>query len=893
MPIAAEREPSRAPPETLSEGLANAREQVAAGLAAGVPGGDLLHRLSERIIELITPACAQAVGRADGAFGKLALVVIGGLARGEFCPFSDIDLTLVCTEPGAEGDEAFGAWMRELTHPLWDAGLRLRTTVHRPEGWLAGAVDDLSSCTALLDMRFVAGDRQLVEELAAEAHRRFFGAQRAAFLQRLIDEARLRERRYGTTVYFVEPDLKFGPGGTRDISIFEWALMARRNEPRPWDPSKLRSQLRACGLPSRLARALIEARGQILRLRAALHLVAGRTQDRLNFQYQEGVPARLGMVPAEGRVADADLVAAIEAAMQGYYRSAREIRRYGGRVFARCQPPRIQVAMRQRIDERFYAMDGRLYHAGKKTFVDTPVLGLEALTIARDRDLILSGATLDAVIESAVAIPEGDLRLAVEPEAQARFLDLLTDARDVGTPTPLELCNEVGLLERLIPEFAASRGRMQHEGLHVYTVDQHSLYAVELLKAIARGEHRKTYPVATAVHLNLADVRPLYLAALLHDAGKPFGDQCEEGARIARAAAERAGFGGVDVARCGFLVEHHQTMPMLSQKRDLSDALLIREFAEQVGERRTLDELYLVSLVDMANVSPEYLTSWKLTLLDELYLRTAAELASSRRTVNTRRPRPDEPEGLPARYYSLFDQELRRSHRTMIDVLRRDASKRVVVDAAEGPGALRLTVVTLDQRGLLAALTGSFAELGLDLVAADVFSVPFEPKIALDVFRVVPSGSPGGMAGAMLGGVSGAMGSVDWQARVEAKLADVLGEEPSAEALAEPRPALSIRAHGSRRVARTRVRFSEDPGGGRTIVDVETFDHPEVAGRISRSFAALGLDIEIARINQERPRFGAVMYVSKLDDETRAELASVIRANLQVHRRARKRSRRR
>ncbi|MCA9686467.1 MAG: HD domain-containing protein, partial [Myxococcales bacterium] len=588
-----------------------------------------------------------------------------------------------------EGEEsgAFAEWMRELTHPLWDAGLRLRTTVQQPDAWLDAAGSTLTLCTALLDMRFLAGDRRCFDELAERAHRRFFGQQRAAFLQHLIEEHQARERRYGTTVYMVEPDLKFGPGGTRDVAIFEWALMSRRLQAEPWDPSKVESAIRNSGVPRRVARMLDDARDGILRLRAALHLVAGRSQDRLNFQYQEGMPAMLGRVDPEraGAMEDADLVAAIEACMQDYYRAARDVQRYGARVFARCQPPRQRADIDQRIDERFHVVDGRLRHYGKDPFADTPVLGLEALIIARDHGVGVSGPSLDAIIDATAAVPEGDARLADDPEAQGRFLDLLVEPAEVGTPTPLELCHEVGLLERLVPEFAPSRGRMQHEGFHVYTVDQHSLYAVEFLKAIARGDHRKDYPMATAVHLAVEDPRPLYLATLLHDVGKAYGDQCAEGARIAATAAARAKLSEDEARRCAFLVEQHQTMPMLSQKRDLTDDLLIREFAGRVGDRRTLDELYLVSLADMANVSPEYLTSWKLTLLDELYLRTAAEFASSRRRETVaRRPRDDEPEGLPARYYSLFDQDLRREHRRLLDTLRQASGDRsVVVDAAE------------------------------------------------------------------------------------------------------------------------------------------------------------------------------------------------------------------
>ncbi|MCA9701784.1 MAG: hypothetical protein KC431_29960, partial [Myxococcales bacterium] len=577
-PQAASLAPDGNPVASLREGLIAAREALRQSLSRGDPGGAMLHRYSERLIELITPSCAQAVGRAGSDFGKLAIVLVGGLARGEQCPFSDVDLTVLCTEPPdpertaeaksedegvGEESGAFAEWMRELTHPLWDAGLRLRTTVQQPDAWLDAAGSTLTLCTALLDMRFLAGDRRCFDELAERAHRRFFGQQRAAFLQHLIEEHQARERRYGTTVYMVEPDLKFGPGGTRDVAIFEWALMSRRLQAEPWDPSKVESAIRNSGVPRRVAQMLVDARDGILRLRAGLHLVAGRSQDRLNFQYQEGMPAMLGRVDPEraGAMEDADLVAAIEACMQDYYRAARDVQRYGARVFARCQPPRQRADIDQRIDERFHVVDGRLRHYGKDPFADTPVLGLEALIIARDHGVGVSGPSLDAIIDATAAVPEGDARLADDPEAQNRFLDLLVEPAEVGAPTPLELCHEVGLLERLVPEFAPSRGRMQHEGFHVYTVDQHSLYAVEFLKAIARGDHRKDYPMATAVHLAVEDPRPLYLATLLHDVGKAYGDQCAEGARIAATAAARAKLSEDEARRCAFLVEQHQTMP--------------------------------------------------------------------------------------------------------------------------------------------------------------------------------------------------------------------------------------------------------------------------------------------------------------------------------------------
>ncbi|MFV8756336.1 HD domain-containing protein [Nannocystaceae bacterium ST9] len=866
-------------PTALAEALAHARAQLRLALPEQEAGGELLCAFSERILALVTPTVAQATLAADRQFGRLAVLATGGLARRELCPFSDLDLIVLVDATLGEGDEAFAGWIRGLTHPLWAAGLRVRTIVHTRESWLAGAIEDLTLCTALLDMRFIAGDGDRVDELAAEAHQRFFGDQRAMFLQRLADDAGARQARYGTTVYRVEPDLKFGPGGTRDMATVEWALLARHAYPEPWDPRRAVSAFRSAGAPRRVADMLAHGRDVILRMRAALHLVAGRTQDRLNFHYQEGMPALLGLLDADqrealaaGRLPDEQLVAAIEACMQTYYRGARELLRYGRRVFSRCLPPRAIALLDHRIDERFHAIEGRLHHYGKDPFVDKPVLGLEALTIARDRQLDLAGETIDAIVDATAAIPEGDARLADDPEAQQRFLDLLVDPVDAGSPTPLGRVFEVGLIERLVPEFAASRGRMQHEGFHVYTVDQHSLYAVEFLKAIARGEHRRDYTMASAIHLAIDDPRVLYLATLLHDSGKPYGDQCEEGAKIAGLAARRAGLGEAAAKRCAFLVEHHQTMPILSQKRDLTDPLLIREFAETVRDRGTLDELYLVGLADMANVSPDYLTSWKLTLLDELYLRTAAEFATRGRRANTaRRARLDEPEGLPERYYSLFDQALRRQHRTLIDALR-GGDKPVVLDVAEGAGALRVTVVTHDRRGLLASLTGAFADFGLEVVAADVFSAPFAPRIVLDVFRVVHK-------------THGPAHDSAWVASLEDHLRERIAGTPVGDALREPLPAMPGPTRKSkRRKSPTKVRFSEDPAGNRTIVDVETVENAGVAARISRSFAALGHDIEIARINTELRRVEAVIYVSKLDEAQREELEQMIRANLRTRR---------
>ena len=199
--------------------------------------------------------------------------------------------------------------------------------------------------------------------------------------------------------------------------------------------------------------------------------------------------------------------------------------RYGGRVRARCEPaPHAPIAEPRRIDERFALRDGKLVHTDPDSFLESPVLALEALALARDHDVELSGETFDAIAEAAGSAHAASL--SREPEAQRRLLELLVEPEDLGAPSALDLCAELRLLERAVPEWGPIRGRMQHDSYHVYTVDRHTLNAVAMLKRIARGEHNKDHPLATALHLGIDDPTVLYLAALVHDAGKAEeGDQ--------------------------------------------------------------------------------------------------------------------------------------------------------------------------------------------------------------------------------------------------------------------------------------------------------------------------------------------------------------------------------
>lgn len=816
----------------LRERLEGARRELREGLGTGVPGLMLSESFSKAMVGIIKSVARDVAG-------DVTILSIGALARGELCPFSDVDLVALADE-GAE--EKVESQLSDLVRPLWDLSLRVNAILLTPAAWLEQAQADLTQRTSILDAKVLVGDPTRFEAVLEQA-RRFWGEGRAAFIEGLVEDGRERQRRYGGTVYRVEPDIKHGPGGMRDLHHVDWSLEAT------YGTRDLAVLVERGVLSQRGARALADSRDELLRLRCALHLAAGRAQERMVFRYQDDMPALLGLVPPEGAIEDGVLVQAIEAFMQGYYRAALDVVRYGSRVLSRVSPVSSGRTI-ETIDQDFHLVAGELCARRPLNFLDAPGLALGAIAQARDRGVQLSAELLDSIDSAVGELPWG--RLCGDREAQRRFLELLVNPTDAGSPTAVQVLHDLGLLEQLVPEFAPSRGRMQHETFHVYTVDQHSLFAVEYLKGIGRGDYRKDRPLATAVHLGLDDLRALYLATMLHDSGKAYGEQCAEGAKIARVAAQRAGLGGTDAERCAKLVAMHLEMPRISQKRDLSDLALIADFAEQVGDKRTLAELYLLSLADTASVAPDFLTEWKATLLDELYLLTAAHLSRRRMKMIGARGSEDEPEGLPDRYYVVFDPELRKQHKELLDGY--DISEPVRLVLEHGSGAIRLTVVAPDRKGLLFAVAAALDDAGFDTLAADIYSFDHQDRaLALDVFRIAPRDPQRAVDAELV-------------PMLEASIARRLGElETHLQTPPEPLP-----QHSVRKPLEASVAFFPDTNGRRSIVEIIAPDRPGVFRRVTLAFASLGIDIELAKVvtdAREAQESAYVLFVDRLDQD--------------------------
>jgi [protein-PII] uridylyltransferase len=474
--------------------LDDAREALRAALREGQGGTALALQFADVVDAVVCEHARAAFERSGIASEQVCLAAVGGLGRRELAPYSDLDLVVLAPDLD---DGAIESLVRELVHPLWDAGMRANVRADHPSAWLADAASDITSCTGLLDLRPLLGNTEHAESLRAQAFEEFLGPRRGEFLDRLDAEAAERHERYGGTVYLVEPDLKHGPGGLRDLASLEWALRATHHTA---DLGQLAAEEH---LPPNMAALLQEARDVVLKLRIALHLAAKRSQERLGFSYQELLPPLMGRVP-EG-CDDATLVEAVETTMQEYYRAARALLRYGQRVRERSRPRHNIVSMVRRLDDRFSIARSRLVYTGEVPLGQAPVRCFRALARARDRHVPLDGETFDAIAE-VFAVPQS-VGLEEDAQAHAAFFELLVNTDDVEHPSAVELASELGLLEAIVPEFGEIRGRMQHDTYHVYTVDQHTLAALAMLKRIARGDHNKDYPLrprrATSVRAGL------------------------------------------------------------------------------------------------------------------------------------------------------------------------------------------------------------------------------------------------------------------------------------------------------------------------------------------------------------------------------------------------------
>ena len=537
-----------ATPATVSTSLRAALDATFATLPVRlrVPGsgGAAAHLIADVYDRALAERFEAAT---EGGGGSMALVATGGWARREMAPYSDIDFIVL-----HDRDEAGAKQVADrLLYPLWDEKLAIGHAIREPRAAARLAKTDLATATALLDARHIAGDRALTSEMMrATLGALAPGGNPNELIAALAAENKARHDRFGAAIYVLEPNLKQGIGALRDLSTALWAAAVRWHPPRPGaDPEgaeELIKNLVAMGhLTRRQGDVLANARDFQLRLRTLVQLSAKRRFDQLTFEIQEAIAPGLVSIdaarPRDGDVRPA-VAPAVEALMQQYYVHARGVVQVAERLLESARVPARRRPRIRTVDESFITFNGELALKDPRRFIARPSEMVRLFRVAVAQALPVEGHTRELVAETIARDPAP---LAADPAAGKLILDALVDLRDAAQPSAFELMHQLGILSVLLPGWAPCTARVQHDLYHVYTVDQHQLYALAMLKRIARGELATDHPLATELWTQVTRPAPLLLATLLHDVGKPLGKgHAEKGAVVAGVVARRLGHVG-------------------------------------------------------------------------------------------------------------------------------------------------------------------------------------------------------------------------------------------------------------------------------------------------------------------------------------------------------------
>ncbi|MEP7281062.1 MAG: [protein-PII] uridylyltransferase [Rubrivivax sp.] len=764
------------------------------------------------------------------------LVAVGGYGRGELYPHSDVDVLVLLPSAYALDDHRWREGVEHFIASGWDIGLEIGSSVRTIEECLEEAARDVTVRTSLLESRRVCGARSSFEAFRAA---REAAIDPKAFLRAKTLEMRQRHAKYENTPYALEPNCKESPGGLRDLQVVIWVTRAA-GLGRTWQ------ELAARGLITPFEVKQLQRNEGLLRLiRARLHIVAGRREDRLVFDLQTALAQSFGLKASHGHRAS-------EALMHRYYWAAKAVTQLNQILMLNVEERILgsERAPMRPINARFLDRGGMLEVARDDLYADHPHAILETFLLYQQTPGIkgLSARTLRALYNARNLM---DTAFRRDPVNRARFMEILRQPQ--GITHALRLMNQTSVLGRYLWVFRRIVGRMQHDLFHVYTVDVHILMVLRNVRRFFIPEYAHEYPFCSQLAADWDQPSLLFVAALFHDVAKGRGgDHSELGARDVRRFCREHGIAAEDSALCEFLVREHLTMSRVAQKEDLSDPEVITGFTQLVGSERRLNALYLLTVADIRGTSPKVWNAWKAKLLEDLYRATLRALGGARpnlqadieaRKQDARQrlallaalPGTEGPlwRTLDTRYFARHDASDIAWHARAL--WRHVADPKPVVRARPSPigDGLQVLVYAPDGDDLFARICGYFDGAGFSILDARVHTTA--TAYALDTFQVVSTHHDDGSPTAYR----------DLIALVETQLALAL---TSTAALPEP-----SRGRVSRRVrsfpVTPRVSLAPDERAQRWLLSVSTSDRSGLLYAIARVLARNHINLQLAKVS--------------------------------------------
>jgi [protein-PII] uridylyltransferase len=774
----------------------------------------------------------------EKARGDLCLFAVGGYGRREQFPHSDVDLLIVAKKPTAWREE-----VRSFLHTLYDLNLDVGHSVRSPADCKAEANKDITVATAMYERRLLTGSSRLAAKLdKIMASPRLWPSDR--FFTAKRDEQIARHEQYDNVEYGLEPNLKTSPGGLRDLQTAMWVFQRHFGTNDPKDLERLG------GLTGQERVALEDGRRFLWWVRFGLHLLAGRKEDRLQFEFQRALAEKLGF-------ADTDARRGVERFMSLYYEHVLALREVNDIVLQYFDESILRAREKpvvEPINERFRIKNHYIEICHERVLDEHPSALLEIFVImANRRDISgVRAGTIRAIRDHLDLIDE-EFR---EDLANTKlFMDLLKAPYTLVSQ--LTRMRRYGVLGRYLPEYGQLIGQMQHDLFHIYTVDAHTMMVIRNMRRFHYRSSEEHFPVACHCVRNLPKVELLYIAGLYHDMGKGRGgDHSELGAVDAVAFCQRHGLTDDDTQIVEWLVKQHLLMSSVAQRKDIYDPDVILEFATEVKSERRLDYLYALTVADINATNPTLWNNWRASLLRQLYGETRKALRRGLETpldryASIRASQEGAREKLLAggldeqrinTVWSITGQDffLRHTPRQIAEITRAiaghegDAPLIQLLDRkgqVSEEGATEICIYCRDRPGLFAATVGSLSQLGLSVYDASIHTS--ETGWCLNSFIVLEedSGKPPGR-------------NQDERERLTSRLCELLADTD-----AQPAP---IRRRLPRQLKQlpiaTEVSLKPKSGTDAFELTIIASDRPGLLATIGLLFAELGINLQDARI---------------------------------------------
>ncbi|MGZ2411903.1 [protein-PII] uridylyltransferase [Sphingomonas sp. F9_3S_D5_B_2] len=858
--------------QVLREALDTGRAEVARRLADQPGNGRAAAHATAFLTDQIVRLAYEFVTGGASESDALALVALGGTGRGEMAPYSDVDLMVLTARAPTSQEEAAA---EAMFHLLWELKLKVGHSVRSLPQLLPLAKNDMTVRTALLEARRLWGADKLFDVTMKRLRKEVVSGSAAEFVAAKLAERDARHVRMGDSRYVVEPNVKDGKGGLRDLHTLYWIGKYVHGVERPHD-------LVGAGLLSAAEfRRFDRAERFFWAVRCHLHLLAGRAEERVSFTYQPRIAEIMHYADRPGK-------SAVERFMQFYFLNAKTVGDLTGVFLAQLDEQlgkkgfRFALPTIRRRPARLggFTLDrGRISIPSDDFFRDDPVRLLELFALAAREQLQIHPTAMRAATRDSALIGR---KVRDDPRANALFLEVLTSIH--SPEIVLRWMNETGVFGRFVPDFGRVVAQMQFDMYHHYTVDEHSIRALGLLAAIERGDLKEDHPLSTALFRQIGSRRVLYVAVLLHDIAKGRGgDHSVIGAEIAMRLCPRLGLDRAETETVAWLVRHHLLMSSTAFKRDLADPKTIEDYARQVQSPERLRLLLILTVVDIRAVGPGVWSEWKRLLLRSLFeaaeerLRLGHKQHGRAELVRDRQAALAEKLGWKASAVRAHVKRLSDSYwlaeplewqlanaRQVAAAAARigDAKPTVVAEDDADSNATRVTVFAPDREGLFYRICAGLASGGANIIDARIHTT--RDGMALDNLLVLD-----------------AQGRPYADRRLRSRL---LRSVEAALTLPEsPRLPSAELASGKSRAfsVAPSVSVAEQASTRTTVVEVHALDRPALLARLAGAIHAEGHRIHSAHIATYGERAVDVFYLTDADGrKLAAEQVDALRSAL-------------